>query len=157
MVCKKKHAVILSECESTEALPHVRPYSMHENPKVRFQAIKYLIKAERSYAVEILGSLLHSGTRDSAEMALSITWAFNIRELVPDLITLLKTMARRGSDFDHKIPIVRALGHLGDPRALPTLKTILAAKSLLFKRALNRLQEEIKSTLENQQITCRVL
>ena len=146
---KRNMLYILTECGSTEALPHVRPYSMHENPKVRFQAIKYLIKAERGYAIEILRGLLRSGTRDRVEMALSMAWAFNIKELVPDLITLLETMARRGSDFDHKIPVVRALGHLGDPRALPSLKTLLAAKSLLFKGALQRLQEEIRSTLDN--------
>ena len=46
---KRNMLCILSECGSKEALPYVRPYSTHENPKVRFQAIKYLLKAERSY------------------------------------------------------------------------------------------------------------
>ena len=81
-----------------------------------------------------------SGNKDRVEMALSIAGAFNIKELVPDLISLLKKMARRGSDFDHKIPIVKALGHMGDPRALPALKTILASKSLLFKGALQQIK-----------------
>lgn len=145
---KRNMLYILSEWGSTEALSHVRPYSMHDNPKVRFQAIRYLIKTERNYAVEIIRTLLSSGVKDRVDMALSVTWAFNITELVPDLITLLETTARRGSDFDHKIPIVRALGHLGDPRALPVLKNLLSSRSLLCKGALQKLKDEIKDTLE---------
>jgi hypothetical protein len=44
---------------------------------------------------------------------------------------------------------VRALGHLGDPRALPVLKNLLSSKSLLFKGALQKLKDEIRSTLEH--------
>ncbi|TNF53593.1 HEAT repeat domain-containing protein [bacterium] len=145
---KRNMLYILSECGRTEALPHVKPYSMHDNPKVRYQAIRYLVKTERSYAVEVLRTLLSSGVSDRVDMALSVTWAFNITELVPDLITLLDKAAKRGSDFEHKIPIVRALGHLGDSRALPVLKNLLSSRSLLFKGALQKLKDAIKSTLE---------
>ena len=146
---KRNMLHILGECGSREALSHVKPYSMHDNPKVRFQAIRYLVKAERSYAVEILRVLLNSGVRDRVDMALSVTWAFNITELIPDLITLLDKTAKRGSDFEHKIPIVRALGHMGDPRALPVLKNLLSSRSLLFKGTLQKLKDEIKNTLEH--------
>jgi hypothetical protein len=146
---KRNMLYILSECGYTEALPHVRSYSMHDNPKVRFQAFRFLIKAERSYAVEMLRVLLRSGVKDRVDMALSVTWAFNVTELVPDLITLLEKTAKGGSDFEHKIPIVRALGHMGDPRALPVLKNLLSSRSFLFKGTLQKLKDEIKSTLEH--------
>jgi hypothetical protein len=145
---KRNMLYILSECGTKEALPHVRPYSKHENPKVRFQAIKYLIKAERSFATETLRDLLKSGVKEKVDMALSIAGAFHINELVPDLSALLKKMARRGSDFEHKIPVVKALGHIGDPSILPVFKTILSSKSLIFKGALQKLKDAIRSTLK---------
>ena len=91
---------------------------------------------------------LGSGEREIFEMALTISGAFRVKEVVPDLITLLKKMAKRGSDFDHKIPIVKALGQIGDPRALDALNHILASKSLLYKGPLQRLKEAISLTLK---------
>ena len=127
---KRNMLYILSECGSSEALPHVKPYCYHPNPKVRFQALRYLFDTEEQYGIEVLKNSLGSVERDIFEMALTISGAFRIREVVPDLITLLRKMAKRGSDFDHhKIPIVKALGQIGDPRALDALDHILASKA----------------------------
>jgi len=108
---------ILSECESTEVLPQVRPYCYHDNPKIRFQAIRYLLKTEESYGIQVLKNFLSSGEKEIFEMALTVSGAFRVKEVVPNLITLLKKMAKRGSDFDHKIPLVKTLGQIGDPRS----------------------------------------
>ena len=52
-------------------------------------------------------------------------------------------------DFHEKIPIVRALGQIGDPAALVALRDILSTKSLLFKGAVEKLREEIYAILKN--------
>jgi hypothetical protein len=145
---KRNMLYILSECGGSEALPHVKPYCYHNNPKVRFQALRYLLNTERLHGIEVLKNSLSSEEKEIFEMALTISGAFRVKEVVPDLITLLKKMAKRGSDFDHKIPIVKALGQIGDPRALDTLNHILASKSLLYKGPLQRLKDEISSTLK---------
>jgi HEAT repeat protein len=49
---KRNMIYILSECNSTEILPHVRPYCRHKNRKVRFEAIKCLLNARDSYGIE---------------------------------------------------------------------------------------------------------
>jgi len=146
---KRNMLYILSECGSREALPHVKPYCYHDNPKVRFQALRYLFNTDEFYGIEVLKNALGSREREIFEMALTISGAFRVKEVVPDLITLLQKMAKRGSDFDHKIPIVKALGQIGDPRALDTLNHILAYKSLLYKGPLQRLKDEISLTLKH--------
>jgi HEAT repeat protein len=146
---KRNMLYILSECGGSEALPHVKPYCYHDNPKVRFQALRYLFNTDKHYGIEVLKNSLHAGEREIFEMALTISGAFRVKEVVPDLIALLKKMAKRGSDFDHKIPIVKALGQIGDPRALETLNHILASKSLLYKGPLQRLKDEISLTLKH--------
>lgn len=146
---KRNMLYILSECGGSEALPHVKPYCYHDNPKVRFQALRYLFNTDKHYGIEVLKHSLHSVEKEIFEMALTISGAFRVKEVVPDLITLLKKMAKRGSDFDHKIPLVKALGQIGDPRALDTLNHILASKSLLNKGPLQRLKDEISLTLKH--------
>ena len=140
---------ILSECGTREALPLVKPYCYHDNPRISFQAIRCLLKAEEPYGIEVVKNCLHSGNRERMEMALFISGAFKIKEIVPDIVTMLKQMAKRGSDYDRKIPLVKALGQIGDSRALDILKTILKYNSFLFKGPLQRLKEEICSTLKN--------
>jgi len=146
---KRNMLYILSECGGSEALPHVKPYCYHDNPKVRFQALRYMLKTEEHYGIEVLKNSLHSGEREIVETALTISGAFRVKDIVPDLLTMLKKMAKRGSDFDRKIPIVKALGQIGDPRALDTLNHILTSKSLLYKRPLQRLKEETSLTLKH--------
>ena len=146
---KRNMLFILSEASSRETLPHVRPYCYHENLKICFHAIKYMLKADANYGIEVLRNYLRSGITHKVEMALMMAGGFGLKALVPELLGMLKKMAKRGSDFDHKIPVVKALGQIGDPRALDTLKTVLEAKSLLFKGPLTRLKEEVLSTLKN--------
>jgi len=146
---KRNMLHVLSECGSEDALKYVRPYCRHENPKVSFQAIKYLLKVGDKYGVEALSEHLKSESGDIAEQAVFLTGVFKVRDLVPDLINMLEKRAKSGADFYYKIPVVRALGQIGDPRAVSTLRNILLARSLLSKGPLEKLKEEIYRTLKN--------
>ena len=146
---KRNMLLIISESSSREALPYVRPYCYHENLKLSFHAVKYLLKADERYGIEVLKRYLRSGTSDKVEMALSIAVVFGIKAIVPELIAMLEKTAKRGSDWEQRIPIVKALGQIGDPRALNALKNILDAKSLFFRTHLRRLKEEVIAALKS--------
>ena len=51
--------------------------------------------------------------------------------------------------FEEKIPVVRALGQIGDNGVLDVLKNIQSSRSLLFKGALEKLKLEIGKSLKN--------
>jgi len=146
---KRNMLFILAEIENKDAASHVKPYCHHENPRVSFQAIKYLLKTGDPYSGEVLREYLRKGSEDTVKQALVIAGAFKVKEVVPDLIKMLKKKAIKGADFYDKIPVIKALGQIGDPSALEALKDILSSKSLLFKTPLKRLKEEIYSTLRN--------
>jgi hypothetical protein len=146
---KRNMLLIISESSSREALPAVRPYCYHDNLKLSFHAVKYLLKADERYGIEVLRRYLRSGTGDKMEMALNIAGVFGVKAIVPELIALLGKTAKRGSDWEQRIPMVKALGQIGDPRALSAFKNILEAKSLFFRTHLRKLKEEVFATLKN--------
>jgi hypothetical protein len=146
---KRNMLFILSEYGGEDVLKYIRPYSRHENPQVRFQAIKHLLKIGDRYGIEVLRKHLKAESRDLSEKAIALAGLFKVRDVVPDLINMLKEKAISGADFHYKIPIVRALSQIGDPRALDTLRDIISAKTLFFKSDLERLKEEIYNTLKN--------
>jgi hypothetical protein len=146
---KRNMLYMLGKCSSREISCHVRPYARHENPKVRFQAIRVLLNLGDDYAVSALRNLLSSKEREDVSQAIELSGLFRVREAVPDLIMLLRKTAKSGADLSDKIPIVKALGKIGDLRALDTMRGLLASRSLLFKSTLSRLKEEINLALEN--------
>ena len=146
---KRNMLFILTEMKSEKAIPNVRRYCHHENPKVSLEAVKNLLNIKDNYGIKALREHLTAEDRDVVEKAISLSGAFKVSDVVPDLINILGKKAIIGADFYNKIPVVRALGQIGDTRALEALRDIIGAKSFLFKSALVKLKEEIYGTLKN--------
>jgi len=146
---KRNMLFILTEMKSEKAIPNVRRYCHHENPKVSLEAVKNLLNIKDNYGIKALREHLTAEDRDVVEKAISLSGAFKVSKVVPDLINILEKKAIISADFYNKIPVVRALGQIGDPRALEALRDIIGAKSFLFKSALVKLKEEICGTLKN--------
>ncbi|GAB4413080.1 MAG: HEAT repeat domain-containing protein [Thermodesulfovibrionales bacterium] len=146
---KRNMLYILSECGGRDVVTHVRAYCHHENQRVSFEAIKCLLKRGDGYGVEALRGYLRSGPKDLIEQAIAMTGAFRVRDLVPDLIQMLGRKIISAADIYEKVPVVKALGEIGDTRALSTFRDILSTKSLLFKGTLEALKVEIYRSLKN--------
>jgi len=138
---------ILNECGDEEALRKARPYCKHENSKVRFEAIKCILTAKDSYGVSALRENLQSDSKDFVKKAIDLAGVFRLKEMVPDLIALIKKRTITGADFEDKIPIAKALGQIGSPEAIETLNKILSTKTILFKSSLEKLKNEIHNVL----------
>ncbi len=139
---------LLNECGDGDVLQNARSYCEHENPRVSFEAIKCLLKAKDSYGFKSLKDHLRSESRDIVTRAIALSGAFKVNEVVPDLIQMLKKKTITGLD-EEKIHIVKALGQIGDIRALEPIRNILSTKTLLFKGGLEKLKDEIYRTLNN--------
>ncbi len=146
---KRNMLYLLGEINSREVLPYVRPYCRHENRRVSFEAVKCLLNAGDSYGIEAIKDYLHSDSQEAVEQAIALSGAFRIQALVSDLIHMLKKRGISGADLYDKIPVVKALGEIGDPRALNVMRDLLSGKSILFKGIAEKLKEEIYRTLKN--------
>lgn len=137
---------ILSETDSKEVAAYIKPFCKNENSKVRVAAIKCLLNAGDNYAIEIIREHLKSD-QDNFEQAIALSGSFRIKEVVGDLIILLNKKERTGADLLKNIPVVRALGDIGDPCALDAFRLIISSNSLLFRKILEQLKEEVYKTL----------
>jgi len=137
---------ILSETDSKEVAAYIKPFCKNENSKVRVAAIKCLLNAGDTYAVEIIREYLKSD-QENYEQAIALSGSFRIKEVVGDLILILTKQERSGADLLNKIPVVRALGDIGDPRALDAFRLIISSNSLLFRKIIEQLKEEVYKTL----------
>ncbi|HYA12499.1 MAG TPA: HEAT repeat domain-containing protein [Thermodesulfovibrionales bacterium] len=146
---KRNMLYILSGCSGLKILPHVRPYCYHENHKVSFEAIKCLLSAKDSYGIKALRDSLRSDSREIVNYAIALSGSFKVKEVVTDLVQMLKKRGMTSAEIYDKIPIVKALGEIGSPDALQAFREVLSGKSIIFKKALEKLKEEIYKTLKN--------
>jgi hypothetical protein len=146
---KRNMLFILNECSNEDALKKAREYCNDENPRVSFEAVKCLLKARDSYGIKALKEFLGSKNIDIVKRAVALAGAFRVKDVVPDLINILKKRTLTGMDFEDKVPIVHALGQIGDPRALDALGDILSSKTFMFKNSLDILKEETRNSLKN--------
>lgn len=146
---KRNMLYMLAETGNKEIISQIRPYCRHENPKVSSAAMKCLLNAGDSYAVAILGEYLDSKEREKIQQAVLLASSFKTREVVGGLIALLQKQEVSGSDIEDKIPVIRALGDIGDPQAVEVLRTLLVSKSILYRGITERLRTEIYRTLKN--------
>jgi HEAT repeat protein len=114
-----------------------------------FEAIKCLLKAGDNYGVKAIRKYMQDESTDLVNKAIMLAGAYKVKDLVPELIQMLKKKSLSGNDFEAKIPVVKALGLINDPRAVDALKGMLSARSFLYKGALENLKGEIKKSLKN--------
>ena len=140
---------ILDSCGHKYIASRIRPYARHENPKVSFQAIKFLLNVGDSDAVTVLRQYLNSEDRDTVEQAIELSGIYKVRDMVPDLTKMLRKRVFTGADLARKEPVVKALGMIGDPAALDPFREIIFSKSILFRASLDKLKEGIYQSLKN--------
>ena len=138
---------ILTKLQSKQVIPSVRKYCYHSNPKVGFQAIRCLLQAEDSWGLKALKHYLGSKEENKVKKAIVLSGTYSVKDVVPILIELLNKKAKSKSDFNCKLLIVKALGQIGDTRALKIFRNILTSKSLFFQEPLAKLKREISKTI----------
>ncbi len=146
---KRNMLHLLGECSSEAVLPYIRPYCRHEKSKVSYEAIRCLLNAGDSYGVEAVRDGLLSESKERIDQAIGLAKAYKLREVVPELMQLIRKRAIVGADLSYKISIVRALGEIADPRALDVLRELVTEKSILFKGITEKLREEVYRTLKH--------
>jgi hypothetical protein len=145
---KRNMLCILGECAGEELLEDVRPWHRHEDPRVRFEALRFLVGAGDEEGLGTLRQWFVSGKRDMQEQAIQMAGALQVRQFVPELQRMLGRRAMSGREYETRVQIVKAMGQIGDPAVIENLRDILLSTSRLFRKDLDRLKKEANRVLQ---------
>lgn len=140
---------LLRECGGTQYLQNIRPLTKHADRRVSMEALKTLITFKAPGAFSSLRVCLESREPDLRDQAVKLAGSARVKEAVPHLLRLLEKRDLVGPEVDQKAAVIRALGDIGDPRAVDGLESLYDEKSLFFRKAMEGLRLEILRSLRS--------
>ena len=140
---------LLRECGGENYVKIIRPLTKHPDRRVSMEALKTLLVFNAPGAFSSLRVQLDSREPEVKDLAVKLAGTTRVREAVPYLLHLLEKRGLVGIELERKVSIIRALGDIGDPRAVDALERLYSAKSLLFRNAIQGLRLEIFRSLRN--------
>jgi hypothetical protein len=140
---------LLRECKGRNYMDAVRDFLEHEEPIIRLEALRTLLSFQDPEADAYVKKFLMSDVFQLQKGAVRLTGAYRIKNAVPHLVRLLREKDIRGKKSNFKRGIVRALGRIGDSRAVHHFLNICNSPGGTNKGEFDKLQIEIFRTLHN--------
>lgn len=125
--------ILMRKCGNPEHEKTIRKFAKHRDRRVWSEALRAMFAFKSKHALPHLKVMLGSDEPQDREVALKIATAYRVSEIAPILIEMLSKKDMLGSGAFDKMSVVKSLGEIGSPEALPHLETVLDAKPLLFK------------------------
>jgi HEAT repeat protein len=140
---------LLRECKGRNRARTVRSLLDHEEPLVRLEALRTLLSFQDPEAGFCLKKFLRSDEFRLKNGAVRLAGAYRTRYAVPYLVRLLRETDITGKGFHFGMKIVRALGRIGDSRAIPHFVDVCSSTSGGHRDGSEKLKVEIFKTLHN--------
>lgn len=140
---------LIRDCNGKKQLDKIRKFLKHENVNVSMEALRTLLHFKTLDAIPQLRACLQSEDQGIRKGAIRLAGIYRVKEAVPYLIKYLQKRDLFGTEAYYKTDLVRALGEIGDVRAVETLGKICHARALFYRSDLEGLKVEIFRSLEN--------
>jgi len=140
---------LLREAGGSKYAPHVRKFVKDKNKKICMEALRTLLHFKSRDAYSYIKLYLKTDDIELRQQAVKFAGMYRCVEAVPLLLDMLKKMDVLGTEAYDKIPVVKALGEIGDPRAIEVLMKIMKSRTFLYRAALGDLKVEIFRSLRN--------
>ncbi len=140
---------LIRDCHGEKQLDKIRKFLKHENVNVRMEALRTLLHFKTLDAMPQLRACLQSDVQAVRTGAIRLSGTYRVKEAVPYLVKYLEKRDLFGTEAYYKTDLVRALGEIGDVRAVETLEKICHARALFYRGDLEGLKVEIFRSLEN--------
>ena len=141
--------IILRSMDDPSIVDQLRPVLRHNNPQVRQEVFKILLKGNDSGAEEQLLRDLDSSVPAVQQAAVSLAAACASPEILKKLVAILNRSGLSTGDCELKSAVAKTLGEIGKVEVLPELAKVLGASSLLNSKQLARLKQDLVSSLEH--------
>lgn len=130
------------------AVSAVRPLTRHRDGEVRLEATAVLLRFRDAAAIPALRALIQDDDPDITAQAVNLAGQFRVRAAVDVILAKIKKIILFESDYADNEDIIRALGEIGDPRALSELERIAKGNWPLFPKRRARMKAVLFESLE---------
>ena len=144
---KRNMLHLIRESGNKTVLKIIKPYCEHKDIRLSIEAMKAFLYFDSPDGNRFIKQHLQSNKIEIRDQIVNMIGTFKVERLVPDLVKILIKKDALGGDFHVKIPVVNALGEIGDKRALSYLNDICKSKSMLYKGSLEKLKVSIYKSL----------
>ena len=121
---------LIRDCNGKKQLDKIRKFLKHENVNVSMEALRTLLHFKALDAIPQLRACLQSEDQGIRKGAIRLAGLYRVKEAVPYLIKYLEKRDLFGTEAYYSSDLVRALGEIGDVRAVETLGKICHARAL---------------------------
>ncbi len=139
--------IFLRRAGNYKSIPHIKPLLQHQNLEVKGEALNTLLKLKDPGAVELLRNAIHSNDPDVAFKAVSLAGQYRVSEATEDVLSKIKRAILFETDYAENEEIIKALGEIGDPSAIPDLEKLARATWTLYPKSLLRMKELLFGSL----------
>jgi HEAT repeat protein len=139
--------IFIRRAGNNTATPSVRLLLQHRDQMVRMEALSTLLKFKDPGSVKLLRDALRSVDPDVASQAVSLAGQYRVSEVTEDILNRIKRVILFETDYTVNEEIIRALGAIGDPRAIPDLEKLARAAWSLYPQSLLRMKELLFESL----------
>jgi hypothetical protein len=140
---------IIRQSGTEKDMAHIKNFAKHPDLRVCMEAVRTLLRFKTPESIPYLKVYLQADDEDTREFATKLAGTYKIREAVPFLVEALQRKDFLDSSVHSKLPVVKALGELGDPRAIMPLVNIYKSKTLIYRGTLEAIREEMFRNLSN--------
>ena len=137
------------EVGNHNTIPLLKELYEYDDWNVKKEVLEILFLFKDSGAIDLLRKSIHSSNREDVLQVVSLTFLYEVRELMGELMSLLKTFYIREEDAILNEWIVRWLGGTGNPWAVPYMEKIMAVRLTLSPQRLSRMKEILYESLEH--------
>lgn len=132
---------------SQATLPYVKPLLKHQDQKVRLEVIAALLRFKDRDGVPLLREALRSKDPDVSSQAVFLSGQFRVADVTGDVLSMIKKVILFEADYTVNEEIIRALGEIGDARAIPDLKKFAKASWTFYPARLARMKVALFESL----------
>jgi hypothetical protein len=140
---------LVRESGGVKYVNEIKPLAKHVDRRISVEAVKTLLHFNVPGAFAYLRLYLHSTDRGLRDQVVKLAGLYKVKEAVPYLIEILDKQDLFRTEWFHKTSVVKALGDIGDPRALDSLTKLYQSRAVVYRSSMEALKVEIFRTLSN--------
>lgn len=140
--------VFLRRINARKVSPQLRSLMENSNTSVQMEALVALLKFDDGWAAHYLRKSIQSDRAKIASRSIAMAAKYKVRNIVPDLLAMLKTRVIFKTDFQKNEEIIEALGQIGDTAAIPTLVKLAKITGVFHQEARLNMKHSLFTSLQ---------